>query len=306
MHSVDLGDAAGRRLLSTGFYSARGAGLVFILGTKTLRQQRGWGVLLVLAGMALHGLWDCMAALSIVVGMNSMLLLLLTTGLEVVVAVTVFKRLAVGERSWMRDLMAPEVRRGTITDEELAALSGSRKARKAYVKAAKGRTNHGVARNVIEAATDLAEQIAIAEGDGDRRRRVRSFRGGQSAGCVGVSTSRKQPSAKAASSVLLGYIVVRRRDESDLRSGLQLRRSRLIGQPQRADGSCRRGRCQHLPRGIATLYWWWRPALFEPRDRPSLPKWLWVIPIVDIAGFMSDIARSEHRGATSPTSTGGT
>jgi RsiW-degrading membrane proteinase PrsW (M82 family) len=151
--------------LSHGFYSALvGAGLVFILGTSTLKPQRGRGVLLVLASMALHGLWDCMAALSIAIGMNGLLMMLLAVGIEAVVAVTVFKRLAVGERSWMRDLMAPEVTRGTITDDELTALSGSRKARKAYIKAAKGHKNHAAAKNVIEAATDLAEQIAIARG----------------------------------------------------------------------------------------------------------------------------------------------
>ena len=59
-----------------------------------------------------------------------------------------------------------------------------------------------------------------------------------------------------------------------------------------------------IPVGVAAAYLtimasvlgWWRPALFEPRRRVHLPRWLWIIPILAIVGFAADIARSEHRG----------
>lgn len=59
-----------------------------------------------------------------------------------------------------------------------------------------------------------------------------------------------------------------------------------------------------IPVGVAALYLtimatvlgWWRPALFEPRQRVHLPRWLWVIPILAVIGFAGDIARSDNRG----------
>ena len=57
-----------------------------------------------------------------------------------------------------------------------------------------------------------------------------------------------------------------------------------------------------LPVGLATLYLavvttalgWWRPSLREPSRRPSLPKWLWAIPVLAFAGPALDLTRSTH------------
>lgn len=59
-----------------------------------------------------------------------------------------------------------------------------------------------------------------------------------------------------------------------------------------------------LPVGLASVYLtivtsllgWWRPALHEPRDRPPLPKWLWMFPIAVLALAIGDVARSEFLG----------
>jgi type II secretory pathway component PulK len=64
----------------------------------------------------------------------------------------------------MRDLMAPEVDRGTITPPELDALAGSYRDRRRFIKAARGHRSHHQARHVIHAAIDLAEEIARADG----------------------------------------------------------------------------------------------------------------------------------------------
>lgn len=65
----------------------------------------------------------------------------------------------------MHDLMAPEVSRGVITQEELDVLAGSRKDRKHYIKSGKGHRSHRRAKHVIQAATDLAEEVARSGGD---------------------------------------------------------------------------------------------------------------------------------------------
>jgi hypothetical protein len=65
----------------------------------------------------------------------------------------------------MHDLMAPEVVRGTITPAELAALAGSHRDRRRFVKAHRHHRDHHHARHVIHAGTDLAEAIARAGGE---------------------------------------------------------------------------------------------------------------------------------------------
>ncbi len=112
-----------------------------------------------------------------------------------------------------------------------------------------------------------------------------------------MSTSRKQPSAKAALLVFLGYIAVVVGMNRIFASDFNFDEVVSSASHTRDGIVLPVGVASIYLAGIATLYGWWRPALFEPRDRPSLPKWLWVIPIAGIAGFMSDIARSEHRDA---------
>lgn len=62
------------------------------------------------------------------------------------------------EKHWLRDLLAPEVARGTIGDAEVAALAGTRKDRTRYLhqrKHGKRRAHH-----VLDAVADLAAGIA--------------------------------------------------------------------------------------------------------------------------------------------------
>jgi membrane protease YdiL (CAAX protease family) len=47
---------------------------------------------------------------------------------------------------------------------------------------------------------------------------------------------------------------------------------------------------------VTSVLGWWRPAIFEPRRRAPLAKWLWAIPVLAIVFPIADIARSEHRG----------
>lgn len=65
------------------------------------------------------------------------------------------------ERTWMRQLMAPEAELGVVTPAELDALAGTRSVLRSYIRA---QSNPRTARHVLEAETELAHQIARDDG----------------------------------------------------------------------------------------------------------------------------------------------
>ena len=72
------------------------------------------------------------------------------------------------QRTWIGTLLAADVA-GPLTPEELRALTGRRKDRKAYIKAVRhrdGRRAARHARHVLDAATDLAARIAATDDPG--------------------------------------------------------------------------------------------------------------------------------------------
>lgn len=140
-----------------------GAGLIYFLGTPGEPRRRGRGLGLMLLSMVLHGIWDAQGGLFGSLAQWSFIVLPV---IFIIIGVYVFKMTVPREREYMRKVMAPEVARGVITSEELDALSGDRKARKAYRKSGSSRRH---AKNVMEASYDLADEIAEAGGtDTDR------------------------------------------------------------------------------------------------------------------------------------------
>ncbi|GIF20919.1 RsiW-degrading membrane proteinase PrsW (M82 family) [Actinoplanes tereljensis] len=159
----------GLRLL-TGFsshilYSAiAGAGIVYLVGTVAQRRRTGFGVALVLTAMVLHGAWHANVGLS---GGHGPVILLLIIGeivLGLAVVIWLFHHTVQPERAAMRAVMAPEADSGVITAEELDALSGGWKQRRAYRKSARGRAQRRARHHRLEAAHDLADQIAASAG----------------------------------------------------------------------------------------------------------------------------------------------
>ena len=132
-----------------------GAGLIWFIGRPEVPARKGLGAGLMLSAMVMHGLWDASAAIagdnviSIVPGIVAFTL--------IGVFVWVYDTSASIEREWMRELMAPEVKLGVVTPDELDALAGSRSTLKTYVRSQPSRRT---ARRVLEAETDLAHQIA--------------------------------------------------------------------------------------------------------------------------------------------------
>jgi protease PrsW len=161
--------------LFTGFsshiaYSAIfGAGLVYLIGTVAQRRRTGLGLGLILTAMALHGVWDANGTLG---GGHVLLIWVLLFGqvaVTLVIVVAVFHLTVKPERQAMRVVMQPEADTGVITSEELDALAGGRKQRRAYRRAASGRADRKRRHHRLEAAHDLADQLADAGGaDTDR------------------------------------------------------------------------------------------------------------------------------------------
>ncbi len=138
------------------------AGLVYFLGRPGFAAQRGRGLLLMALAMLLHGLWDGAAALT---AGNTALAALSQFGLPFVllgVFALVYRTTLRTEQQSVRDILAPEVDRGTLTAEELDAVSGTRRQRRHHVNAARRGADRKAARHVLHAALDLTEQLAIA------------------------------------------------------------------------------------------------------------------------------------------------
>jgi hypothetical protein len=114
-----------------------------------------------LTAMVLHGLWDNLGG---IVGSASGLMFIGWAVMIAVILTIVIKTFAVTvqpERSYMLQIIAPEVAAGAVTEEEAITLAGDRKARNAYRKA-KG--DRGQRRYLLQAAHDLANELAASAG----------------------------------------------------------------------------------------------------------------------------------------------
>jgi RsiW-degrading membrane proteinase PrsW (M82 family) len=132
-----------------------GAGLIWFIGRPEVPARKGLGAGLMATAMLMHGLWDASAALA---GDNAISIVPVIVAFVLIsVFVWIYDNSASIEREWMRELMAPEVQLGVVTEDELDALAGTRSRLKAYIRSQPSRRR---AKRVLEAETDLAHQIA--------------------------------------------------------------------------------------------------------------------------------------------------
>lgn len=156
--------------LATGFtshiaYAAIfGAGIIYLVGTRWQRRNVRRGVLLCALSMFLHGSWDATGVLSN--GSNVAILLLLVgfVILAFVSVLIVFRLTVADERASLRESMTPEVLAGTLSEEELDALAGNRKDRKAYHRRMRDHHARKMRAHRLEAAHDLAQELAKSGG----------------------------------------------------------------------------------------------------------------------------------------------
>jgi protease PrsW len=139
------------------------AGLIYLIGTVAQPRRIGRGIALVLAAMIVHGVWDGAAALG--QGGALIYVIMLLTTVAGIVALLIALRLGAGrEAEFMRAIMSPEVANGTITDDELDALAGRRRDRKAAVRHRPAGVTRRTEKHVLAAALDLAHDFAAAGG----------------------------------------------------------------------------------------------------------------------------------------------
>lgn len=151
------------------------AGLIYLIGRPDEPRRVGRGLLYMLAAMAMHGLWDATVGLAGISPILFPLVYLVVPVTLIALFVHIYKTSVVTERQWMREIMEPEVALGVLAQADVDALTGSRKQRKAYVKAHEGHKSHLQAKHVLQAAGDLASQIARDGGvDSDRVRFARA------------------------------------------------------------------------------------------------------------------------------------
>jgi protease PrsW len=143
------------------FTAIFGAGLIWFLGRPQVPRRRGLGLALMGTAMLMHGIWDGLGAIE---GGSPLLgVLPFVVGvIAVVLFVAVYKRTVPTERNWMRELLAPEIALGVLTEPEVDAVAGTRKDRKAFLHQAADRRR--TARHILTGATDLARQIARDRG----------------------------------------------------------------------------------------------------------------------------------------------
>ena len=135
-------------------------GLMWVLSRVPGERRVARGVLAMLTAMAFHFTWDDMGGLS---GGTDLYVVLLAgfAAFELAVLFFVRRQAAGTERAWIRDLLAPEVEAGTVEPGLLAAVSGLRKDRRRYRRQVHSRRR---SRHLIEAAHDLAHELALAGG----------------------------------------------------------------------------------------------------------------------------------------------
>lgn len=144
-------------------------GLAHLLGRPALPRRVGVGLALMVTAMLFHGVWDDLGG---IVGPYLPLLFagwVVLIGLAILVVTRVFRFVIGPERDYMRAVLAPEVAAGTITAAELDTLAGDARARRAYRRGAADRPDRRHRALVLQAAHDLADELAAAGGaEGDR------------------------------------------------------------------------------------------------------------------------------------------
>lgn len=145
-------------------------GLFWILGWGAERRRVGMGLLLIVVAMLCHGVWDSLAAIGATIFGSSAgtgVLMPLFLVIEVVIVLWVARLASSTEKTWMHDLLAPEVATGTLTADEVGAIAGSHHHQRKYLKTIHGHHERTTTKHVLAAGHDLAEAIARAHGAED-------------------------------------------------------------------------------------------------------------------------------------------
>lgn len=141
-------------------------GLAWIIGRTTDGRHVARGLAAIVIGMVVHGLWDDAAAIGVTLfgDVGAVLVNPIAAVIGIVAVIRVARLASSTERTWMHDLLAPEVAAGVLTADEVRALAGSRHVERKHLRTVHGHHQRATARHVLEAGHDLAAAIAISGG----------------------------------------------------------------------------------------------------------------------------------------------
>jgi RsiW-degrading membrane proteinase PrsW (M82 family) len=140
------------------------AGVVYLIGRPLQPARRGLGIAMMLLTPLGHFIWN--GAPAILGNPSAPVVTLTMIVLTVVIAfvfVAFYRMTLPPEQQTVRRVLQPEVAAGVITGEELDALVARRKVRRKFIKAG-GHAEKRSRKHVLEAAHDLADEIAKARG----------------------------------------------------------------------------------------------------------------------------------------------
>ncbi|MFE9427549.1 PrsW family intramembrane metalloprotease [Kitasatospora sp. NPDC006697] len=141
------------------------AGLMWAIG-RGRPGRRVTGLLLVAGAMLMHGVWDDLAALgTAALGVLGVLAVaVLAPAASLLLLWRTFRLAVPQERQWLRDILLPEAAAGLLWPIEVAAATGSRKERRAYLRAWQGRAGRKKGKRLLRATRRLARELAFARG----------------------------------------------------------------------------------------------------------------------------------------------
>ncbi len=139
------------------------AGAIYLIGTKAQPRRIGLGLAFVAAGMFLHFTWDDAVGLSGGNGLAMFGVMFASIVLGFTILTIAFRRAAPREYQFVRDILAPEVEAGHLTDAEVDGVL-DKKARKAFEKAAPDRRSRRARKHLRRAILDLAHDVARERG----------------------------------------------------------------------------------------------------------------------------------------------
>lgn len=139
------------------------AGVMYLIGFAAQPRRIGRGVALIVAPIVAHGIWNSLVAIS---GGSGALTLVIALG-DAIFALTAlwiaFVWAHPREAQFVRDVLAPEVESGVLTDGEVTAAGGWRQQRQ-YVKAGTSRAERRRRRHLVRGAVDLCADLAASKG----------------------------------------------------------------------------------------------------------------------------------------------
>ncbi|OZF07514.1 PrsW family intramembrane metalloprotease [Rhodococcus sp. 15-1154-1] len=139
------------------------AGVIYLIGSPAQPRRVVRGLALILVPILVHGVWDSMIAIA---GGDGVLVFVIMVG-DVIFALTAlwiaFVWAHPREAHFVRDVLAPEVDAGVLTDDEVTAAGGWRQTRH-YVKAGHGRADKKRRRHIVRGALDLCADLASSKG----------------------------------------------------------------------------------------------------------------------------------------------